>query len=115
MHAVSELVLVDRPAEAICVLTLNRSDQLNAMTAELWLALALRCDIRYAAREAVFRAAFINIGVSSCDMGTSGLLPRVIGASRSQERMLTGRRVDAEEALRSGLVADVVDGAARLE
>ena len=72
-------------------------------------ALALGCDIRYAAREAVFRAAFINIGVSNCDMGTSWLLPRLIGASRSHELMLTGRRVDAEEALRIGLVADVLD------
>ncbi len=59
------------------------------------------------APEAVFRAAFINIGVSNCDMGTSWLLPRLIGASRSHELMLTGRRVDAEEALRIGLVADV--------
>jgi enoyl-CoA hydratase len=82
----------------------------NGPAAGFGLALALASDIRYAAREAVFRAAFINIGVSNCDMGTSWLLPRLIGASRSHELMLTGRRVDAEEALRIGLVADVVDG-----
>ncbi len=80
----------------------------NGPAAGFGLALALGCDIRYAAAEAVFRAAFINIGVSNCDMGTSWLLPRLIGASRSHELMLTGRRVDAEEALRIGLVADVV-------
>src|SRR5262249_51852772 len=57
-----------------------------------------------------FRAAFLNIGVSNCDMGVSWLLPRLIGASRSHEMMLTGRRIDTEEALRIGLVADVVDG-----
>jgi enoyl-CoA hydratase/carnithine racemase len=81
----------------------------NGPAAGFGLALSLGCDIRYAAPEAVFRAAFINIGVSNCDMGTSWLLPRLIGASRSHEMMLTGRRVDAEEALRIGLVADVVD------
>jgi enoyl-CoA hydratase len=81
----------------------------NGPAAGLGLALALGCDIRYAAEEAVFRAAFINIGVSNCDMGTSWLLPRLIGASRSHEMMLTGRRVSAEEALRIGLVADVVE------
>jgi enoyl-CoA hydratase len=80
----------------------------NGPAAGFGLALALGCDIRYAASEAVFRAAFLNIGVSNCDMGTSWLLPRLIGASRSHELMLTGRRVDSEEALRIGLVADVV-------
>jgi enoyl-CoA hydratase len=79
----------------------------NGPAAGFGFALALGCDIRYAAPEAVFRAAFINIGVSNCDMGTSWLLPRLIGASRSHEMMLTGRRVNAEEALRIGLVADV--------
>ena len=80
----------------------------NGPAAGFGLALALGSDIRFASQSAVFRAAFINIGVSNCDMGTSWLLPRLIGASRSHELMLTGRRVDAEEALRIGLVADVV-------
>ncbi len=87
----------------------------NGPAAGLGLALALGCDIRYAAPEAVFRVAFINIGLSNCDMGTSWLLPRLIGASRSHELMLTGRRVDAEEALRIGLVADVVGEGGLLE
>ena len=80
----------------------------NGPAAGLGVALALGCDIRYAAPEAVFRVAFVNIGLSNCDMGTSWLLPRLIGASRSHELMLTGRRVDAQEALSIGLVADVV-------
>jgi enoyl-CoA hydratase len=83
----------------------------NGPAAGFGLALALGSDIRLAAESAVFRAAFINIGVSNCDMGTSWLLPRLIGASRSHELMLTGRRVDAQEALRIGLVADVVPDA----
>jgi enoyl-CoA hydratase len=80
----------------------------NGPAAGLGFALSLGCDIRYASTTAVFRAAFINIGVSNCDMGTSWLLPRLIGVSRSHELMLTGRRFDAEEALRIGLLADVV-------
>jgi enoyl-CoA hydratase len=83
---------------------------INGPAAGFGLALALAADIRYASTSAVFRAAFINIGVSNCDMGTSWLLPRLIGAARSHELMLTGRRVDADEALRIGLVADVVEG-----
>ena len=81
----------------------------NGGAAGLGLALTLGSDIRYAAREAVFRAAFLNVGVSNCDMGTSWLLPRLIGASRAHEMMLTGRRVSADEAERIGLVAGVVD------
>jgi enoyl-CoA hydratase len=81
----------------------------NGPAAGFGLALALSSDIRYAGRSAVFRAAFVNIGLSNCDMGTSWLLPRLIGASRSHELMLTGRRVEAEEAERIGLVAGVVE------
>lgn len=80
----------------------------NGAAAGFGLALALASDIRFAAEAAVFRAVFVNVGVSNCDMGTSWLLPRLIGASRAHELMLTGRRVAAEEALRIGLVADVV-------
>jgi enoyl-CoA hydratase len=87
----------------------------NGPAAGFGIALVLGCDIRYAAPEAVFRVAFINIGVSNCDMGTSWLLPRLIGASRAHELMLTGRRFSAEEALRFGLLADVVGEGKLLE
>jgi enoyl-CoA hydratase len=81
----------------------------NGPAAGFGLALTLGSDIRFAARSAVFRVIFINIGVSNCDMGVSWLLPRLIGASRSHELMLTGRRLRADEAERIGLVAGVVD------
>jgi enoyl-CoA hydratase len=71
-------------------------------------ALVLGSDIRIAARTARFNAAFIRIGLSACDIGTSWLLPRLVGAARAQEIMLTGRLFDAEEAARIGLVVDVV-------
>jgi enoyl-CoA hydratase/carnithine racemase len=75
-------------------------------------ALALACDIRFAARSATFGAVFIKRGVSACDMGTSYHLPRLVGASRSAELLLTGRVFDVEEAERIGLVLDVVDDGA---
>ena len=74
------------------------------------LALALACDIRYAAPQATFGAVFIRHGVSACDMGTSYHLPRLIGASRAAELMLTGRIFDATEAAAIGLVLGVVEG-----
>ncbi len=72
------------------------------------LALALGCDIRVAAASARFNVAFIRVGLSACDIGVSWLLPRVIGAGRAWELMLTGRLIDAEEAERIGLVVRVV-------
>jgi enoyl-CoA hydratase len=87
----------------------------NGPAAGFGMALALGSDIRYASSEAVFRIAFINIGVSNCDMAVSWLLPRLIGAARAHELMLTGRRVDGEEAERIGLVADTVQDEGLLE
>ena len=78
-------------------------------------ALVLGSDVRIAARSAKFNAAFVRIGLSACDIGTSWLLPRLIGAARAQELMLTGRIFDADEALRFGLVTDVVDDDALMD
>lgn len=78
-------------------------------------ALVLGSDIRIAAASARFNAAFVRIGLSACDIGTSWLLPRLVGAARAHELMLTGRLFDAEEALRIGLVTDVVDDDRLLE
>jgi enoyl-CoA hydratase len=72
-------------------------------------ALALACDVRFASASATFGARFIKMGVSACDMGTSYLLPRLVGASRAIELMLTGRIFGAAEAREMGLVLDVVE------
>ena len=72
------------------------------------LALALASDIRIASTTAVFAVSFIRAGFSGCDIGTSWLLPRIVGTGRAHELMLTGRRVGADEALRLGLVTDLV-------
>lgn len=78
-------------------------------------ALVLGSDIRLAATSARFNAAFIRIGLSACDIGTSWLLPRLIGAARAQELMLTGRIFDAAEAERIGLVLETVPNEVLLE
>jgi enoyl-CoA hydratase len=87
----------------------------NGAAAGGGLALALASDIRIAATSARFNVAFVRIGLSGCDIGVSWLLPRLIGASRAYELMLTGRFVDAEEALRIGLVVRVADDEALLD
>jgi enoyl-CoA hydratase len=76
------------------------------------LALVCASDIRIAASTAVFSTSFIRIGVTGCDIGTSWMLPRLVGAARAHELMLTSRRFDAAEALRIGLVTDVVEAGA---
>ena len=78
-------------------------------------ALVLGSDIRLAGRSAQFSAAFIRLGLSACDIGTSWLLPRLVGASRAQELMLTGRGFDCDEAYRIGLVIEVFENDALLE
>jgi enoyl-CoA hydratase len=72
------------------------------------LCLATACDIRIASDRAYFRAAGINNGLTSTELGLSYLLPRAIGSSRAFEIMLSGRDVDATEAERIGLVSRTV-------
>lgn len=79
------------------------------------LALALASDVRIAAASARFNVAFVRLGISGCDIGVSWLLPRLVGASRAWELMLTGRIIDAEEADRIGLVLKVVPDGQVLE
>ena len=72
------------------------------------LAFALVSDIRVASEQARFGSAFIKAGFSSMDMGTSYLLPKIVGAGVARELMLTGRIIDAAEAHRIKLVHEVV-------
>lgn len=71
-------------------------------------SIACCCDLRYAATDAFFREAFVDLGLT-VDGGVSWVLPRLIGAGRAFEMFYTGRRVGAEEAERWGLVNHVVD------
>jgi enoyl-CoA hydratase/carnithine racemase len=78
-------------------------------------ALVCASDVRIAARSARFGVSFIRAGFSACDLGVSWLLPRLVGAARAHELMLTGRVFDASEARDSGLVLEVVDDDALME
>ncbi len=74
-------------------------------------ALALACDVRLAGASARFNAAFIRIGLTGCDMGISYTLPRAVGTSIAYELLLTGRFIDAQRALATRLVSEVVPDA----
>lgn len=79
------------------------------------LALSLACDVRIAGRSADLRIGAVKIGLSAGETGISYHLPRLIGASRAFEIMLTGRAIDGAEALSIGLVSQLVDDADALD
>ncbi len=69
-------------------------------------ALALACDVRYASASARFAVPFTALGMHP-GMGTTYLLPEVVGVAAARDLLLTGRSADAEEMLRLGLVSSV--------
>jgi 2-(1,2-epoxy-1,2-dihydrophenyl)acetyl-CoA isomerase len=80
----------------------------NGIAAGLGFNLALVADIRIAARGAEFTQAFLKLGLVP-DGGGTFLLPRIVGWARAMELILTARSVSSEEALRLGIVHEVVD------
>jgi 2-(1,2-epoxy-1,2-dihydrophenyl)acetyl-CoA isomerase len=82
----------------------------NGVAAGAGMSLALACDYRIASDSASFIQAFVKIGLVP-DSGSTWMLPRLIGMTRALDMMLTGRRVNAEEALQYGIVNQVVPAA----
>jgi enoyl-CoA hydratase/carnithine racemase len=110
----SPMGMLERQEQAARALTAVRSIRvpviaaLNGAVAGGGLALALAADIRLASPAAKFNAAFVRIGLSAGDLGTSWLLPRLIGPALAAEIAFTGRFVEAAEAEGIGLVNRVV-------
>jgi enoyl-CoA hydratase/carnithine racemase len=69
--------------------------------------LACMCDLRIASSTAKFAESFVKVGIIPGD-GGCWLLPRVVGSAMAAEMALTGDTIDAEQALRIGLVSRVV-------
>lgn len=80
---------------------------INGACAGAGFAWACAADVRYAGRSAVFNTAFMTAGLSG-DFGGTWTLPRIVGAAKARELYLLPRKFDAEEALRIGLVTEVV-------
>jgi 2-(1,2-epoxy-1,2-dihydrophenyl)acetyl-CoA isomerase len=79
----------------------------NGIASGAGAALAIACDLVLAADSARFQFGFVRVALGP-DAGTSWLLPRRVGDARALALMLTGRPVDAGEALAIGLCDDVV-------
>jgi len=71
------------------------------------LSFAMASDIRVASGDAVFCAAYINIGLGGADLASSYLLWRIVGLGKAWEMCYTGDRIPANEAYRIGLVNHV--------
>src|SRR3954470_2399812 len=71
--------------------------------------IAMACDIRLASESARFCTQFIKLGLGGCDIGVSYTLPRIVGAGAAFDLILTARAVDADEALRLGIVSRLSD------
>jgi enoyl-CoA hydratase len=78
------------------------------------LCVALACDLRFASSDARFSASFVRLGMHPA-MAATWLLPDVVGAAHARDLLLTGRTVDAAEALRIGLVSRVVESGRLLD
>ena len=72
-------------------------------------SIVLGTDIRIGCPDTRFSAAYLRIGLGGCDMGSGYLLPRLVGVSVASELLLTGNFMNAERALSSGLLSQVVE------
>ena len=82
---------------------------IHGAAAGIGFSLAMASDIRVISRDAKFSAAYINIGLGGADMASSYFLPRLIGAGRAYEYLLTGSWMNSKEALDLGFASRIVE------
>ena len=87
----------------------------HGAAAGIGFSLAMASDIRILAEDARFSAAYINIGLGGADMASSYFLPRLIGAGRAYEYLLTGNWMDASMAMDLGFASRMVKKEALLK
>ena len=86
---------------------------LNGHAIGVGVTMVLPCDLRIAAAGAKLGLPFVRLGILP-GLGSTHLLPRLVGPAKARELVLTGRRFSAEEAAAMGLVNEVVPAAALL-
>ncbi len=87
----------------------------HGAAAGLGFSFAMASDVRVITPDARFSAAYINIGLGGADMACSYFLPRLIGAGRAYEFMLTGNFMTAQEAMDLGFCSRLVEKEMLLE
>ena len=97
-----------------CMVAIHECDKpviaaVNGVAVGGGLGIALACDLRVASERAKFGSVFIRTGLSSCDVGTSYFLPRLVPPTKAFELMASGRIIDAAEADGLGLLNRRVD------
>ncbi len=81
----------------------------NGPVAGMGFALMMSCDVRFLAADARVGTTFARLGLVA-EYGLSWLLPRSVGRGHAIELLMSGRIIDSDEALRIGLVQEVVTG-----
>jgi enoyl-CoA hydratase/carnithine racemase len=105
VHAVSRaLARIDKPVVAA----------VNGVAVGAGMDMALMCDLRFAARSARFSEGYVRLGLVPGDGGCY-LLPRLVGTAKALELLWSGEFVDADEALRIGIVNRVYDDGELIE
>jgi enoyl-CoA hydratase/carnithine racemase len=98
---------IQRLPKALCNLDVPVIAAVNGPAIGAGLDLACMCDLRVAADTALFAESFVKVGIIPGD-GGAWLLPRAVGMAKAAEMAFTGEAIDAQEALRCGLVSRVV-------